>query len=129
LRPEKHCPTLWCPSFVFGIFTRTLNLLWHYGSGRDAHGVCAVSSAKEFRDNAEECIGWARTAHSDKEREIFLQIARTWIEAAERLEVLAPPPLGTYKSESGEVGRLSWRPTPPNDAKYHSDGISLSFHY
>ena len=91
MRPEKHCPTLWCPSFVFGIFTRTLNLLWHYGSGRDAHGVCAVSSAKEFRDNAEECIGWARTAHSDKEREIFLQIARTWMEAAERLEVLAPP--------------------------------------
>ena len=50
-----------------------------------------MSSAKEFRDNAEECIGWARTARSDREREIFLQMARTWIEAAERLEMLAPP--------------------------------------
>jgi hypothetical protein len=71
------------------IFTRTLNRLWHHDNGRDAHGVCAMSSAKEFRDNAEECIGWARTARSDKERQIFLQMARTWIEAAEHVEMLA----------------------------------------
>jgi hypothetical protein len=32
-------------------------------------------SAKEYRDNAVECMGWARTARSDRERAIFLQMA------------------------------------------------------
>ena len=43
-------------------------------------------TAQEYRENAEECIGWARTARSDREREIFLQMARTWLGAAEQLE-------------------------------------------
>jgi hypothetical protein len=50
-----------------------------------------VSSAQQYRENAEECIGWARTARTDKERATFLQMARTWIEAAERLESHPPP--------------------------------------
>jgi hypothetical protein len=50
-----------------------------------------VSAAQEYRENAKECIGWARTARTDKERAIFLQMARTWIEAAERLESHPPP--------------------------------------
>ena len=54
-------------------------------------GFCVVSAAQEYRDNAEECIGWARTARTDKERATFLQMARTWIEAAERLESHPPP--------------------------------------
>ena len=45
-----------------------------------------MSSPKELREYADECVDWARTARSDKEREIFLQMARTWTEAAERLE-------------------------------------------
>jgi hypothetical protein len=45
-----------------------------------------VSSPKEEREYADECIGWARTARTDQERDIFLQMARTWIEAAVRLE-------------------------------------------
>jgi hypothetical protein len=57
--------------------------------GATRMGFVRMSSAKEFRDNAEECIGWARSARSDKEREIFLQMARTWTEAAEHLEMLA----------------------------------------
>jgi hypothetical protein len=44
------------------------------------------SSPKELRGYADECIGWARTARTDQERDIFLQMARTWIEAAVRLE-------------------------------------------
>jgi hypothetical protein len=43
-----------------------------------------VVSACQYHENAQECLGWARTAHSEREREIFLQIARTWLEAAER---------------------------------------------
>jgi hypothetical protein len=45
-----------------------------------------VSSAKEFRENADECFAWARTAKTDKERQIFLQMARAWLEVAERRE-------------------------------------------
>jgi len=41
-----------------------------------------MSSAKEFRDYAEECLGWAKTARSEKERDTFLEMARTWMEAA-----------------------------------------------
>jgi hypothetical protein len=40
----------------------------------------------EYRENAEECIGWARTARTDRERQIFLQIAQAWMEAAARRE-------------------------------------------
>jgi hypothetical protein len=41
-----------------------------------------MSSAKEFREFADECFGWAKTAKTDSERDIFLQIATAWIEAA-----------------------------------------------
>ena len=40
------------------------------------------STHSEFRELAEEAMGWARTARSEHEREIFLQIARTWLQAA-----------------------------------------------
>jgi hypothetical protein len=43
-------------------------------------------SPKELRENAEECMDWARTARSDRERAIFLQMAETWRQAADRLE-------------------------------------------
>jgi len=48
-----------------------------------------MSSAKEYREFARECMDWARTARSERERAIFEQMAQTWIEAAARLE-LAP---------------------------------------
>jgi hypothetical protein len=41
-------------------------------------------SAKEYRELADECFGWARTAKSDKERRIFLQMAEAWLEVAAR---------------------------------------------
>jgi hypothetical protein len=47
-----------------------------------ALGACVVSSADEYRAYADECFGWAKTARTEKEREIFLQMARTWLEAA-----------------------------------------------
>jgi hypothetical protein len=44
-------------------------------------------SSHEFRENAEECIGWAKTARSNREREIFLQMAEAWHVAAFRAEI------------------------------------------
>jgi hypothetical protein len=44
------------------------------------------SSPDQFREFADEAADWARTARSDKERAIFLQMARTWLEAAVALE-------------------------------------------
>jgi hypothetical protein len=43
-----------------------------------------VSSAVDYRAYADECFDWARTARTEKERDIFLQMARTWLEAAAR---------------------------------------------
>jgi hypothetical protein len=45
-----------------------------------------MSSSDEYREFADECMGWAKTARSDKERAIFLQMAGTWLEAAVALE-------------------------------------------
>jgi len=45
-----------------------------------------VSSLDVCRQNAEECLGWARTARTDRERDIFLQIAHAWSEATEKLD-------------------------------------------
>jgi hypothetical protein len=41
-----------------------------------------VMSAKEFREYATECMEWAKSAKTDHERDIFLQMAKTWMEAA-----------------------------------------------
>jgi hypothetical protein len=43
-----------------------------------SHGM----SAKEYREYGEECLGWAKTASSDKERDLFLGMADTWMKAA-----------------------------------------------
>ncbi len=42
------------------------------------------SKLNEFRENADECLGWAKTARSDRERRIFLEMAEAWLEAAAR---------------------------------------------
>jgi hypothetical protein len=36
-----------------------------------------VSSAREYYENAEECFDWARTAKTERERLIFLQMAES----------------------------------------------------
>jgi hypothetical protein len=41
-----------------------------------------VSSEKEYRAYASECLGWAKTARTERERDAFLQMAKTWMEAA-----------------------------------------------
>ena len=39
-------------------------------------------SSKKFREFADECMHWAKTARSDREKRIFLQMAETWLNAA-----------------------------------------------
>jgi hypothetical protein len=39
-------------------------------------------SPTEYRKFAQECLEWAKTARSDRERDIFLQMSETWIVAA-----------------------------------------------
>ena len=39
-------------------------------------------SAAEFREYAAEHLDWAKTAKSDKERQVFEQMAQAWLEAA-----------------------------------------------
>jgi hypothetical protein len=43
-------------------------------------------STEEIREFAEECENWARDAVSDEQRELLLQMARTWTMAASRYE-------------------------------------------
>jgi hypothetical protein len=45
-----------------------------------------VSSAREYYENAEECFDWAKTAKTERERFIFLQMAEAWLDVARRRE-------------------------------------------
>ena len=47
-------------------------------------------SAKEYRAFADECMGWAKTARTDKERQIFVEMAGTWLRAAALAERTNP---------------------------------------
>jgi hypothetical protein len=49
-------------------------------------GDRVMDSAKHYRDYAEDCLNWAKTAKSDQERETFERMAQTWLEAAMRAE-------------------------------------------
>ena len=49
-------------------------------------------SVNEYRDYADECMDWAKTAKSDRERAIFLQMAQTWLDAATLRDGKEHPP-------------------------------------
>jgi hypothetical protein len=51
-----------------------------------------VSSPQEYHANAVECFGWARAARTEKARENFIQMARTWLEAAARARAKVQSP-------------------------------------
>jgi hypothetical protein len=51
-----------------------------------------VSLSEQYRAYADECFGWAKTAKSDREREIFIQMAQTWLAAAVRAGASADAP-------------------------------------
>jgi hypothetical protein len=49
-----------------------------------------MCSSTDYSEFAEECLDWARTAKSPKERAIFLQMTRVWLEAAAAQAAEAP---------------------------------------
>ena len=97
LRPKSiesgfRLPTLPAAIWLWAVIHRRHKLLLETTSGNE----CSVegrimSSAAEYRELAEECLGWARTARSDRERRIFLQMAEAWLDAATRSEKNARP--------------------------------------
>jgi hypothetical protein len=46
----------------------------------------AMTTAKEYRKYADECLRWAAEAETQEDREGLLQLARDWTLAALRLE-------------------------------------------
>ena len=77
-----------------------------------------MASAKEFRENADDCLFWAKTVTSNHERTIFLDMARNWLEAASRAEGgkityklrakrmdKPPPAVGATRGNASGVGR------------------------
>jgi hypothetical protein len=83
LRPGFHWKSL--PIWDLFAFRKDVTLPSRFVVENGAK-VERTVSAKEFRDNADECMGWVRTARSDRERAIFLQMAETWLQAAARAD-------------------------------------------
>ena len=50
-----------------------------------------MSTAKEYRAYAAECMDSARDATSDVERDTYLQMAANWLQAATVAEMPIPP--------------------------------------
>ena len=44
------------------------------------------ASAKELREFAQECLRWAGETKSERHRQVLLEMARTWIQAAVEVE-------------------------------------------
>ena len=64
-----------------------------------------VTPAKEFRAYADERLDWAKTARTDHERKIFMQMAKTWMEVAALAAGIAS--LTAPSPSSGSVPRPS----------------------
>ncbi len=45
-----------------------------------------MTTAREYRQMAEECFGWAREAQTDEVRLCYVNLAQTWLEAASCVE-------------------------------------------
>jgi hypothetical protein len=45
-----------------------------------------AASPKEFREFAQECLRWADETKSERHRQVLLDMAKTWMQAALQLE-------------------------------------------
>ena len=50
-----------------------------------------MPSVEEYRQYADECLGWAKQAKTDFERDLFLKMAADWLRAATLLGASATP--------------------------------------
>jgi hypothetical protein len=66
----------------------------------------------EYRQLAQECLQWARTAETHAQRKTYLDMARTWAETAAKLTngQGAPPPDGDPDPLSRTTASPSFRP-------------------
>ena len=74
-----------------------------------------MASSNEYRANAAECAGWAKSAKSVKERDIFLQMASTWLSAAINLEARSRAVV--YRDRPAPPRRIA--PLKPSDMLRH----------
>ncbi len=62
-----------------------------------------ATSPEEFRDFAQECLRWAGETKSERHRQVLLEMARTWIQAAVEVERGSGViPLRSAKSRPGK---------------------------
>jgi hypothetical protein len=64
-----------------------------------------AASPKDFREFAQECLRWAGDTKSERHRQVLLEMARTWIQAALELEgsvIGVATPLRSSKSRPGK---------------------------
>jgi hypothetical protein len=45
-----------------------------------------AASPKEFREFAHDCLRWADETKSERHRQVLLDMAKTWMQAASQLE-------------------------------------------
>jgi hypothetical protein len=63
-----------------------------------------VMPSNEFLEFVEECLDWAKAARSGDERNIFLQMAQAWLDAARRSEA---GPTRLHRARHDVVARLA----------------------
>jgi hypothetical protein len=69
-------------------------------------GSAIVRIANDYHKYAEECQRWARDAETDEECFAFLDMARTWIEAAAHHHATFAP-LTSYREREIAKGALN----------------------
>jgi hypothetical protein len=70
----------------------------------------AVTTAAEYRQFAKECVESACAAASDDIRKQFLDIAKLWMEAADKMDA------AKSQGAAGEEGRASGRTSPATES-------------
>jgi len=55
-------------------------------------GESVMTKADEFRQYAEEAMGWARDSKDEIQRAVLISLARAWVQAAARQERPAARP-------------------------------------
>jgi hypothetical protein len=63
------------------------------------------SSPAEFREFAQECLRWAGESKSERHRQVLLEMARTWLQAAVEVEGGLTPEAAPLRSAKARPGR------------------------
>jgi hypothetical protein len=76
-----------------------------------------MSTPDDYRAMAEECFRWARRAQTEDKRQAYLDVARTWLEAASGQDcgpwAQTPTLWPSLCPQKANLRRVSTRPAPP----------------